>query len=359
MKKIDRYILGRLLMTTLFVLLVLIFIYIVIDFSENSDDFTDRGATLAIIWSQYYLNYIPEMIRLVTPVAAFVACLLVTGQMADRLEIVALKAAGISLYRLLLPYLIFGALTAGILSYLDGYVVPVSNSERIAFEEKYLKNKSDKLDRNQIFRQESPNSLVRINYYDSEDKIAYKVQFFHFQADTIHQTDDVMRMEWVDSTQSWKMFRWTHITLEPKGYVETYIPEKDTTWNLRPEDLARTTSDVYQLTYPQVEAYIENIKRSGAGDIDLPKVQYYGRLAYPFSILVVMIIGFAIASVRRAGGKGVYVASGLAVSFLYLAFMKIAEPFGAKGVLDPLWAALSPHLFFAIVAAVLLFTAKK
>lgn len=359
MKKIDRYLLGRLFMTTIFVLLVLIFIYIVIDFSENSDDFTDRGATLAVIWWEYYMNYIPEMIRLVTPVAAFISCLLVTGQMADRLEIVALKAAGISLYRLLLPYMIFGVVIAGVLSYLDGFVVPISNSERIAFEEKYLKNKSDKLDRNQIFRQESPNTLVRINYYDADDRIAYKAQFFHFQADTLYQRDDAMRMEWVDSTQSWHMYRWTRIDMKNSGYLETYIPDSVVTWNLRPSDLARTTSDVYQLTYPQVVAYLKNIERSGAGNIELPQVQYYGRLSYPFSILVVMIIGFALASVRRAGGKGVYIASGLAVSFLYLAFMKIAEPFGAKGVLDPFWAALSPHLFFALVAAVLLYTAKK
>jgi lipopolysaccharide export system permease protein len=359
MKKIDRYLLMRLFTTTIFVLLVLIFIYIVIDFSENSDDFTDRGATLAIIWSQYYLNYIPEMIRLVTPVAAFISCLLVTGQMADRLEIVALKAAGVSLYRLLYPYLIFAIFTAGILSYLDGFVVPIANSERIAFEQKYLKNKSDKLDSNEIFRQESPHTLVRINYYDAKDTIAYKVQFYHFQSDTLYRTDDVMRMEWTDSTKSWHMYRWSQINLAGFGYVENYIPDSTVTWNLRPADLARTTSDVYQLTYPQVVSYLNNIRRSGAGSIELPQVQFYGRLSYPFSIIVVIVIGFAIASVRRAGGKGVYIASGLAVSFLYLSFMKIAEPFGAKGVLDPFWAALSPHLFFAMVAVVLLYTAKK
>src|SRR5690554_3514443 len=101
--KIDRYILFRLFSITAFVLLVLIFIFIVIDFSENSDDFADRGATLREIWFDYYLHYIPEIIRLVSPVAVFVACLLLTGQLSDRLEIIAMRAAGISLYRLMFP----------------------------------------------------------------------------------------------------------------------------------------------------------------------------------------------------------------------------------------------------------------
>jgi lipopolysaccharide export system permease protein len=102
--KIDRYTFFRMLGITVFVLGVLIFIFIVIDFSENSDDFTDKGATLVDIFGVYYLNYIPEIIRLVTPVAIFVACLYLTGQMADRLEITALKAAGVSLYRLLVSW---------------------------------------------------------------------------------------------------------------------------------------------------------------------------------------------------------------------------------------------------------------
>ncbi|MDZ7756064.1 hypothetical protein [Rhodohalobacter sp.] len=38
------------------------------------------------------------------------------------------------------------------------------------------------------------------------------------------------------------------------------------------------------------------------------------------------------AYVRR-GGKGAYLAAGLTISFLYLAFMKIIEPFGYYGTL--------------------------
>ena len=73
MKHLDWYIIRRLVSITTLVLVVLICIFVIIDFSENSDDFTDRGATMAEIWGDYYINYIPEMIRLVLPLAIFSA----------------------------------------------------------------------------------------------------------------------------------------------------------------------------------------------------------------------------------------------------------------------------------------------
>ena len=72
-----------------------------------------------------------------------------------------------------------------------------------------------------------------------------------------------------------------------------------------------------------------------------------------------MIVGFAVASVRRRGGKGIYIAAGLTISFLYLAFMKIAEPFGYYGNISPLTAVSIPHIFFLIVGVILLLKAKK
>src|SRR5690625_7397477 len=96
MKKLNRYIFFRILAIALFMLVILICIFILIDFSENSDDFTDSGAELSQIGGEYYVHYIPEMTRLVLPVAMFVACLFLTVQMTERPEITAIKASDIS-----------------------------------------------------------------------------------------------------------------------------------------------------------------------------------------------------------------------------------------------------------------------
>ncbi len=355
----DRHIMLRMFIITLFVLGVLIFIFVVIDFSENSDDFTDQGATLVQIMSQYYLNYIPEMIRLVSPVAVFIACLILTGQMAERFEIVALKAAGVSLYRLILPYLIFSFIIAGLLSYLDGFVIPPANAERIEFEQRYLENQGNQIDKTSIYRQESPQTIVKINYYDANDSLAYNIDLYHFGKDTLLKTMEIRKMKWLNSDQKWKLIDPEIHHFGPQGYTTQKFESIDTTLNILPTDLARSTSDIYQLTYPQAFNYVESISRSGASGISLPRIQLFGRIFYPISVIIVTLIGFSIASVRRRGGKGAYVAAGLSISFLYLAFMKIIEPFGASGEINAVTAAALPHSLFLAVGIVLLLKAKK
>ncbi|MDZ7715567.1 MAG: LptF/LptG family permease [Balneolaceae bacterium] len=358
-KKIDRYIFSRLLTITMFVLLVLIFIYVVIDFSNNSDAFTDNGATISQIFGVYYLNYIPEMVRLVMPVAVFIACLFLTGRMTDRLEIIALKAAGVSLYRLILPYLVFAILMTVTISYLDGFIIPDSNARRLAFEEEYLRGGSENLDRNRIYRQEASNTILNINYFNSQEQIGYRVELVTFQKDSVKKTMNINRMIWQDSTKTWRLRDVEVKEFTNTGFRLYYKQYIDTTLSILPRDVARTTSDIYQLTYPEAQNYIASIKRSGASGIEDPQVKFYGRLAYPLAMIVVTTIGFALAAVRRKGGRGFYIAAGLTISFLYLAFLKVIEPFGAKGTIDPLLAALLPHLIFFVLGIGLLISTRK
>ena len=347
------------LVLTGFVTGLLIFIFIIIDFSENSGDFSDRGATLSEIWSEYYLNYIPEMIRLVSPVAVFASCLWLTGQMANRLEIVALRAAGISLYRLLAPYLVFAIIVAASISYLDGYVVPKSNAIRAEFEQKFIMKRTERIDRNRIYRQESPDRLMLVNYFDIRQDIGYRVTFYTFDDNKLVETMELGRMAWNAEKGKWELINGTITRYNERGFEKITFDRRDTTLNLYPRDFGRTSSDVYQLTYPEIRGYLASIERSGAGGIAMPTVQFYGKLSYPFAIITVTIIGVAIASVRRRGGRGVHIAAGLVISFLYLALMKLFEPFGYSGAMDPVHAAILPHALFFVIAILLLLTARK
>ena len=359
MKKLDRYIFFRVLTITIFMLAVLIVIFILIDFSENSDDFADKGASLTDIWNLYYLNYIPEMTRLVMPVAVFTAVLFLTGQMTERLELIAIKSSGISLYRLVMPYLFIGIFLAAIVSYLDAYVIPESNAERIEFEQQYLSRSGERIDRGGIFRQDSDSTIININFYDANADVGYRVYLVEFAGEKITRIVQANRMMWVDSTANWVTDRAKIRKFNDNSIEEIETEREKFDINILPRDVTRRTSDIYQLTYPKAIEYIQSIERIGAGGIDLPKVQLYGRMAYPISIITVCLIGFALAAERRKGGKGFYIASGLFISFIYLAMMKVIEPFGAAGTLSPLFAAVFPHAFFLVVGIILLIVTRK
>lgn len=339
--------------------MVLICIFILIDFSENSDEFTNKGAAISEVWNQYYLNYIPEMIRLVSPLAVFIACLIITGQMTERLEITALKASGVSLYRLVVPYLIFGILLALSVSYLDAFIIPNSNAERIEFEKQYLGNAEDRLDRGRIFRQESDSTIVSFNYFEPGSNTGYQATVATFNEKQVKSIATANRVEWNDSLSVWNVDRYRIKTFSGSDFEEMDTTNVNLDLNLLPGDLARRSSDIYQLTYPEAFSYIESISRIGAGGLSLPRTQLFSRIAYPMSIFVVCLIGFALATERRKAGRGFYIAAGLAISIIYLAFMKIIEPFGAAGTISPEFAAFVPHSIFFGVGIILLLLAKK
>ena len=141
--------------------------------------------------------------------------------------------------------------------------------------------------------------------------------------------------------------------------TRTRVDTMDTTFSVYPRDMARTTTEVYQLTYPEAWQYIESLKRVGVGGLELPQVQFFGRLAYPLSILIVTMLGVAIASIRFNGGTGMHLGIGLAVSFLYLAMMKLIEPFGYSGLLSPAMTTLFPHLFFLATTLIVVWRTPK
>lgn len=359
MNKFDRHIFRQLLTITVFVLFVLICIFTLIDFSENSDEFAEKGAEIGEIWSQYYLNYIPEMIRLMSPLAIFVACLIVTGRMTERLEIIALKASGVSLYRLVAPYLVFGILVSLSVSYLDASVIPTSNAERIEFEKQYLSSSNERIDRGRIFRQESDDTIISFNFFEASSNTGYQASIIKFEDDRVKRISNANRIEWIDSTSSWKVDRLRERIFSDESYIETDTMDVNLDLNLFPRDLARRSSDIYQLTYPEAFQYINSIERIGAGGTSLPRTQLYSRIVYPVSIFVVCLIGFSIACERRKGGRGFYIAAGLSISIIYLAFMKIIEPFGYAGALSPEMASFLPHSIFFIVGLILLILTRK
>jgi lipopolysaccharide export system permease protein len=351
--RIDRFIITRLTLITVFILAVLILLFIIIDFSENSDDFTDRGAKIGFVFKAYYLPYIPEMLRLVTPVAAFIACLLFTGQQSERFEIIALKSSGVSLQRMFMPYLAFSVLAGALLFYLDGWVIPPANLKRHAFEREYLSGKQQPVNNRDLYRQPEPDATMRLQFINDKGTIAFNPEIFEFDSLSVKRHLQVDRMQWDDSLNLWKMESGWIYAIDSAGYQARRIVRFDTVLHVNPRDLARSSSDIYELTYPQILDYLEALDRSGASGEQLPRVQFYSKLLYPLTIVIAMLIGLPLASFRSKRGKGVHLAIGLSVSFVYLTVMKVMEPFGAANAIPPLAAALGAHLLFTAVGLIL------
>lgn len=360
MQRFDWYIVRRLLAAYTALIGILIVFFVVVHYSEHMDDFHDRSAPTSEVFFTYYPSLIPEIIRLVSPLALFLAAIYLTGRLAQSLQLVALQASGVSLYRIMRPYVLVGVVVTGFIFWFNGWIVPQTNRTVLAFEQQYLKDQARTVTTTDIHRQNRPGSILTVSYYDRTGAVAHRISLQDFDdGQRMTRRVDAPRMEWVDSLSVWRLREPIVRTFDADGRQRRFkTASLDTTLNLLPQDLARTERDVESMTISDASRYLEELRRSGIAELGRTMVAYYGKYAYPFANLILIFIALPIASVRRRGGQAAQIGIGLTVAFLYLALQKLTEPFGYSGELSPVATAWLPHLIFALVAIAMLLRAR-
>ena len=350
-----RFVSGSALMTAL-----LTTTFVVLDFAERVDDFLDRGATTGQILGEYYLHYIPDMVRIVSPLALFLAAVYVTSRLAQSMQLTALHMAGVSTWRYLRP-IGLGALafTAAMLAF-NGFVVPKSLASVHEFQNRYYRDAPEG-GGGDVVRQTAPGEVLSVRFFDREQDQAFRVSLVTLgdSAAGIRRRLDAAQMDWVDSLGVWRA---TDVTVRDfAGGVERYrhYAELDTALAVVPRDLAQSERDAERLTLPEARAYVRSLERAGVTERGRPTTAYYTKWSYPFANLVLVLIGVPLAAERRRGGQAVQMALALGIAVLYLGVQKTFEPLGYVQDLPPAAAAWTPHVLFAGLAAVLLVRANR
>ena len=171
MKLIDRYIIRQFLSTATFALLAVLVVFLVIDVMEKLDDFIDRQASWDIILL-YYFYFVPEIIKLIIPVAMLLASLFVTARLSTQGEWTALKSSGVSLYRLMLPFLAVAMVISVLSVYFNGWVVPFANKKKFTIERVYLHKDVVNASGANIYIQDTPTKILSLGYFDDTRNVA-------------------------------------------------------------------------------------------------------------------------------------------------------------------------------------------
>jgi lipopolysaccharide export system permease protein len=356
----ERHIIKRLLTGFFFFIGALIVFFIVLHWVEYSDDFLDGGATIMEVFTTFYPSYIPEIVRLTSPLALFLSSIYVTSTLAQELQLIALQTTGVSLYRLMRPYVLAGVAITIFMFGFNGWVVPRTNEVVVRYENEYLPHGEQNLDVSEIHRRNERDVILSVGYYDRKRERAHDVSLQKFaDASQLASRLDAERMEWIDSLQTWRMEDVVRRSFLSEEIEREEIASVDTTLQIYPRDLARSQTDVAAMTIPVARNYLQALQRAGVGHLERPLIAYYNKFAYPFANLILVLIGMPLASVRRRGGQAIQFAIGLFTAFVYLSLQKLTEPLGYAGALPPALTAWLPHLTFAIVALFVLWKARK
>ncbi len=361
MKLIDRYIIRQFLSTAAFSLLAVLVVFIVIDSMEKLDDFIDRQASWDIILL-YYFYFVPEIIKLIIPVAMLLASLFVTARLSTQSEWTALKSSGVSLYRLMVPFLVV-AFTISLLSvYFNGWVVPFANKKKYTIGRVYLHKDVVSASGANIYIQDTPTRILSLGYFDDTRNLASRVSIQDFDvADrTVLLTRvDASTMVWDSTQQQWLLQNGTRRWFTTgQERMESFVTQPAGPLHFNPEELRKKQEKPDEMSYYDLKDFIRNQQRAGQ-DVSRWLVDFYSKISYPFATVIVVLFGVPFASIRRRGGIGVQLGVSLLICFVYLIFMKVSEVFGDNGDIPPLLTAWSANIIFFAAAVVVTLRVQK
>jgi LPS export ABC transporter permease LptG/LPS export ABC transporter permease LptF len=360
---LDEYIVREFFLMFLMVLTGFVLLMIVFTFFELIGDILRNHPALATVGA-YLVNLTPSMIYQIAPLAVLIAALVTFGVLNRNSEIVAMKATGISLYRLVIPIVSIAVCLAVGLFLFDQYYLPQANRRQEALRnvikgrppQTYL-NPENKW----IFGQQRPGEPYHIFYYEFFDPDAREfanLSVFELDPSTFALTRRIFSAKalWNADTGTWRFENGWVRDIEdgaPKDYREflaTSFAEIH-----EPPDYFNPKENLQsqEMNFAQLSSYIRDLRQSGFDTMRL-RVQLWHKLSYPLIAVVMSLLAipFALSMGRRGSLTGVAVA--IAVALAYWVVNGLFEAMGNVSYLPAGMAAWSADVLFGLVGGYLL-----
>ncbi|MBR3895998.1 MAG: LptF/LptG family permease [Bacteroidaceae bacterium] len=359
--RLDRYIIVKFLGTYFFSIALILSIAVVFDINEHIDNFVEHNAPLKSIIFEFYLNFIPYFANLFSALFVFIAVIFFTSKLAENSEIIAMFSCGMSLKRLMRPYMISAAIIA-LLSYgLSSYVIPKGSIVRLEFSEKYIKKKKVDYARN-IQMAVEPDVIAYIERYEDFNKTGYRFSLDKFDDKKLvsHLTARSITYDTIGGGQyKWKLKDYMIRNLEGQREIITSGKSMDTIIAMEPADFLIAKNQQETMTSPELSTYIAKQKARGIANVKEFEIEYHKRIAMSFAAFILTTIGLTLSCKKTKGGMGLNLGIGLGLSFSYILFQTVSSTFSVNGNMHPMMAVWIPNILYTIIAVFLYMKAPK
>ena len=354
---IDLYILKKFLGTFFLSTLLFLAVIVMFDITEKLDAFLNAPLKETIF--DYFVSFIPYFGNQLIPLFVFIAVIFFTSKMAANSEIIAILSSGISFKRLLRPYMIGAAIIAALTFALSNYIIPPTNVKRIAYTNKYVRNK--KVESNTTVQlQVSPGVVAYIGRFEDRNKTGYRFSLDKFKGKELEsrmtaQTaryDTTKMYHWVLSDYMIRDFNGMKENITKGTKIDTIIP-------FEPRDFMISANDWETLTTPQLSEYIDKQKMRGVANIKAFEIEKERRIASTAAAFILTLIGMSLSSRKVKGGMGMNIGIGLGLSFSYILFSTVTSTFAISGFTTPFIAMEIPNLVYLIIGVLLYRRASK
>jgi lipopolysaccharide export system permease protein len=323
-----------------------------IDVVEKNDDFLKTKPGLFKVIFHYYANFFPYVANMLSPITVFIATVFMTSRLAARTEIIAILSSGISFLRLLVPYIAASGLVGLGIYFLIGYTIPNANKKRIAFEMVYIKNPF-RFDGRNTHIKTGPNQYFYIQSYNNEIHEGFNCTLEEMEGTELKRKIKADRLIWIDSLKKWRMEKVRIFDFRTSPNSIKHLSILDTILSLKPKDFESQYMKYETLTNTELAEYLTEMKQRGADNTETYEVEQYLRVTYPFSIIILTLIGVILSARKSREGAGFQIAIGFGLAFIYIIFYITSRTIAQAGSMDPLLACWLPNLVFAAIGLVL------
>lgn len=356
---LDRYIIRKYMAIFTLVFLSMLAVFIIITFFERIDNVYEHNKPLALFFEfLWYKN--PEFIHTVLPVTALAASLLSLGLLTKSNEITAMKACGISLYRVILPVVLLAGVVSFVSFYLQENVLPYSNRKA----EEIWNRINDRpprsysyLDRRWVMGKDR-NRIFHYRYFDPIATAFSQITIYDIDPETWSLKRRVYADKGFLKENNLLLVDYWHREFEedfPLNFVR-----KDKMNLVLSEDRSyflKEWKEPDQMRYGELRQYIRRIEERGFETVRF-KVDLHYKISFPLASLIMVLIGIPFAF--SMGKRGTLVGIGLSImiAMVYWGAIAIFRSLGYANFLDTLLSAWGPSLVFGLTGLYLLFTLR-
>jgi lipopolysaccharide export system permease protein len=227
------------------------------------------------------------------------------------------------------------------------------------FVYKYLSNRKEVTQTNNVFRQINDNDFIYVSNFDVKNKSGNYFTLEHFEDNVLKHKLSANNIKYLEADSTYRLINYVKRTIGVDDDIIETARRKDTLFTFDLDDLTPVEYIAETLQYRELNSFIEKEKKRGSSNIGRYEVVKYKKWSLPVSVFILTIIAVAVSSIKRRGGMGVNLAFGITIAMIYVFFDKVFGVMAEQSDFPPLIAVWFPNVVFGILAIYLLYNAKR
>ncbi len=315
---------------------------------------------------KYFILALPQWVVYTFPMATLTGAMLAVSSLSGHFEIVALRGAGISLVRFMLPFVAFAVLLSALTFYLNEKLAPLTNRGLQELERDIIQGKTGEVEEEMVSLRLVQGGGLRFFLVANSLKgnVLSGVNLFYFDP-VGEERNFYLRSESATWTgDRWQFWKGVIYNFQAGGIVVTtkFNSTSAEEFAMTPKQIAKLSRDPSELTINELRDVIRQYRE----EQQLPssylrrfQVDYFFKFSIPLSpiFFVLIAVPLAITPVRSSTAMGM--GYSILILLIYISLLILCTQAGRGGMLPPIVAAWIPNLTVLIIGIFLIWMKNR